>query len=119
MFGSLGNLGRRRWGKRMRYGEALHLLSLTAVSLWACHEMLLIVWGFEELKSRPQLLEKEPAWCSQTSSLNQAFLLSNAEGKSLRDKSDDRASPGFLEKSKLVWVHSTSFFSGFSFLLKL
>lgn len=68
-----------------------------------------IVLDIEKLKSRPQRLEKEPGWCSQVPSLDQTFSLSDVEGKFPEDKSDNQASPDFLEKNMLVWTQHIYF----------
>ena len=77
-----------------------------------------ITVDFEELKSRLQSLEQKPAWCSQVPSLDQTFSLSDAEGIFLEDKSHERASPKFLEKSMLAG-HSISVLSELPLSLKL
>jgi hypothetical protein len=68
-----------------------------------------IISDFEELKSRPQILEKEPEWCKHVPPLEHTLALPNDEGQSLDSTDDERASPEFLTKNILTWVYHIYF----------
>ena len=67
------------------------------------------ITDMEELERKPKILESEPTWCKAVPQLEHVLSIPSEEGENLLGKSDERASPEFLEKNVLAWAHHILF----------
>jgi len=68
-----------------------------------------IVDNFEEQEKRPRILEEVPAWCEEVPPLKDKLIIPSEDWELLANKDHELASPEFLVKNVLAFIHHTFF----------